>query len=293
MECFHIDTLRLHLDNALDVQMHHAMAVHLSICRRCADKLRTIQEDDARLRRGLANLKVPEVHGRSCYPAEALSAYVSGLLTAREAFDMEQHLHTCDGCLGEVMMLHKTRCLLQRESLLVPPRRLVTAVQQACTGAEQAQEAGWEKCGTLIIQVAKEGLRFVKATLLPAHVQCTVGGHLLPAPALRSTPEASGAAALLDIQQTMRELVLHIGVWHEDGETVRLKVQLYKQGRPLARQRVSLVSHGRLLYASHTSSDGRLTFPRLPPGEYTLRIPQEHVETQVILRSAGETPPAR
>jgi hypothetical protein len=189
------------------------------------------------------------------------------------------------------MALHKTLRQLQRNPLLAPPARLVTAAQRAFAGGEHPSVL--EKLGALIIQVATEGLRFVEAALLPADVRITIGGHLLPAPAFRSMPEATGAAAFLDIQQKVRDLVLHIGALHEDGETVLLKVQLYKQGSPLARQRVSLLSHGRLLYSSNTSSNGAMAFPRLSPGEYTLRIPQESVETQVILRSSGETMPAK
>jgi hypothetical protein len=245
MECLNTEILCLYLDNELDTWTHHDVAAHLSRCQSCADKLRALQEDDARLRESCASRRAPEASGHACYRAEDLSAYASGLLTSWQTAGVEQHLHTCDTCLGEVMALHKTLRQLQRNPLLAPPARLVTAAQRAFAGGEHPSVL--EKLGALIIQVATEGLRFVEAALLPADVRITIGGHLLPAPAFRSMPEATGAAAFLDIQQKVRDLVLHIGALHEDGETVLLKVQLYKQGSPLARQRVSLLSHGRLL----------------------------------------------
>jgi hypothetical protein len=71
----------------------------------------------------------------------------------------------------------------------------------------------------------------------------------------------------------------------EDPETVLLKVRLARQGTPLVRKRVSLSGNGRLLYSSTTSASGEVAFSRLVPGEYTVRIPQENVETQLTLRA--------
>jgi anti-sigma factor RsiW len=280
----------MHFDHELDARLYADVAAHLSTCQRCADQLRALQEDNARLERAVVGQPAPEVHHPVCYSAEDLSAYASEVLTPQEAASIEQHLHTCDSCLGEVMALYRTRRLLQRDTLLAPPSRLVAAVRQEIAGVEPTSVL--QQLGTLIIQVATEGLRFLEAALLPGDVRFTVGGHLLPAVAFRSGPETTPAVAFLDMQQTVRELELHIGALHEARDTVLVKVQLYKQGKPLARRRVSLWGHGRLLSSANTSSHGEVDFPRLSPGEYTIRIPQEHVETHVVLRSAGETGPA-
>jgi anti-sigma factor RsiW len=283
--------LCMHLDNELDARMHANVVAHLRTCQRCTNTLRTLQENDARLSGALANPPVPPVYRHACYRMEDLSAYVSNALAAREATGVEEHLHTCDVCLGEVMALHRTLRLLQHDALLAPPARLTAAVRQEIAGTEPTSVL--EQLGTLIIQVATEGLRFLEAALLPADVRLAVGGHLLPAAALRSGPEVTQAVAFLDVQQTVRELELHIGALHEAGETVLLKVQLSRQGQALARRRVSLLEQGHLRSSVNTSSHGEVDFPRLSPGKYTLRIPQENVETHVILRSAGETTPAR
>ena len=56
------------------------------------------------------------------------------------------------------------------------------------------------------------------------------------------------------------------------------------------KQRVALAAGSRLLSSSMTSAQGVVEFPRLTPGEYTVRVPQEHVETQLVLRAEGATP---
>jgi anti-sigma factor RsiW len=290
MECLSTEMLCMHVDHELDARSYADVTAHLSTCQRCADKLRALQEDNARLRRVFAGPPALEAHHHTCYSAEDLSAYASGVLTPQEAASIEQHLHTCDICLGEVMALHRTLRLLQRDALLAPPSRLMAAVRQEIAGAEPTSVL--EQLSTLIIQVATEGLRFLEAALLPGDVRLTVGGHLLPAAAFRSGQETTQAVAFLDVRQTVRELELHLGALHEARETVLIKVQLYKRGQPLARRRVSLWGHGRLLSSANTSGHGEVDFPRLSPGEYTIRIPQENVETLVILRSAGEIEPA-
>jgi anti-sigma factor RsiW len=289
MECLNTETLNMHLDNALEAEARAAVTAHLGTCQRCTDKLRMLQMVDARLQDAWISLRSSVAAGRACQRAEVLSAYASDLLTLQEARDLEQHLHTCDVCLSEVMAIRRTLHLLKRDALLSPPASLVAVVQPASAGAPH--QSVLEHLGALLIQVATDGLQFLEAALLPEHVRLTVGGHLIPAAAFRSAPGEAVAVAFLDIRQTVRDLTLHIGAWHEDGQTVLLKVQLYKQEQPLARRRVSLLDNGRVLHSSATSRSGEVTFPRLTPGEYTLRIPQEHVETRIILRSAGATMP--
>jgi anti-sigma factor RsiW len=290
MECLSTEMLCMHFDHELDARIDADVNAHLSTCQRCVDRLQALREDHARLRRVFAGPPAPEVYHHACYSAEDLSAYASGVLTPQEAASIEQHLHTCDICLGEVMALHRTLRLLQRDTLLAPPARLMAAARQGSAGAELP--AALEQLGTLIIQVATEGLRFLEAALLPGDVRLTVGGHLLPAAAFRSGQEATQAVAFLEVRQTVRELELQLGALHEARDTVLVKVQLYKRGQPLVRRRVSLWGHGRLLASANTAGHGAVDFSRLAPGEYTIRIPQENVETHVILRSAGETEPA-
>jgi hypothetical protein len=66
-------------------------------------------------------------------------------------------------------------------------------------------------------------------------------------------------------------------------------VQARKHGGPLGHQRIELLRHGRLLYSAPTSASGESETLRLAPGAYTVRLPEEHVETQYILRSAHGT----
>ena len=102
--------------------------------------------------------------------------------------------------------------------------------------------------------------------------------------AFRSSQDDPDAAALIDLRQSIGDLDLHMQVLHEDGDTVLLRIELQKQAQPVAKTRVALVSGGRTRSSSRTSDTGEVDFPRLPPGDYTVRVPQENVETQLILR---------
>jgi hypothetical protein len=129
-------------------------------------------------------------------------------------------------------------------------------------------------------------LRFIEAALLPSYVDLAVGGHAMPGPAFRSPQEPTEAAALLDIRQTVRDLELYTRVLYESKEIVMLKIQIQKEGKPLAKRRVSLVRHARTLYSRNTSAKGAVEFPRLAPGRYIISIVQESVETELVLRSS-------
>jgi len=283
MECLTTEVLCLHIQHELDAQAQQQVETHLRTCQSCTDRLRTMQEHDAMLRSVLVRSQSRQVRGQRCCSAEELSAYANGLLTSQEMARCEQHLDTCDFCLGEVMAMRQVQRLLEHAATLTPPASVVAAARRGF--ARAAQPSVLERLGSLIIQVATDGLKFVEAVLLPEEVRLAINGYPLPAVAFRGAPAATEAVALLDIQETVRDLALSIQVLHEDRETVLVKIQVRKQGEPWARRQVILASAGRTLYARTTSSSGEVEFPRLAPGEYTLRLPQEHVETQLILRS--------
>ena len=291
MECLDTEIFCMHLDNELDAQTHAEVTEHLRTCQRCMDRLSAFAGNDARLRSVSPGLLTPQTPGQACYRAEDLSAYASGLIPAEEEARFEQHLHTCDGCLHEVMAMRGTLRLLRRAPLLAPPARLAAAVRRGFAGATPPSAV--EKLGTLIVQMAADGLKFIEALLLPEQVRLAIGGQLVPVGAWRSAPGSEGAVALLDIQQSVRDLDLQMRVLQETPETVVLTIQVKKQGKPLARKRVSLSVGGRLLYSSNTSAQGAVEFSRLAPGEYTVRIPPEHVEVQLVLRAAAGATPAR
>jgi anti-sigma factor RsiW len=283
MECLTTEVLCLHIQHELDAQTQQDVEAHLRTCQSCTDRLSTMQEHDTMLRSVLGRSQARQVRGQDCCSAEELSAYANGLLTPQETVQCEQHLDTCDFCLGEVMAMRRMQRLLKGAAVLTPPANVVAAARREFARAEQPSVL--EKLGSLIIQVATDGLKFVEALLLPEDVRLAINGYPLPAAAFRGAPAATEAVALLDIQQAGRDLALHIQVLHEDQETVLVKIQVRKQGEPWARRQVTLVSAGRTLYARNTSSSGEVEFPRLAPGEYTFRLPQEHVETQLVLRS--------
>jgi anti-sigma factor RsiW len=241
-----------------------------------------MQEHDTMLRIALGRSPSRPVRSQPCCSAEELSAYANGLCTPQEMARCEQHLDTCDFCLGEIMAMRHMQRLLKGAAVLTPPASLVAAARRGFAMAEPPSML--ERLGALIIQVATDGLTFVEAVLLPEDVRLAINGYPLPAAAFRSAPATTEAVALLDIQQTVRDLALRIQVLHEDRETVLVKLQVRKQGELWARRQVTLLRAGRTLYARHTSGRGEVEFAHLASGEYTLRLPQEHVETQLILR---------
>lgn len=283
MNCLDTELLSMHLDQELDPQLEREVSMHLNECQRCATTLRALQESDDRRVGALVQTRSMPPVDPTCYRAEELSAYASGLLTLQEAQPIDQHLFTCDVCLREVMAIQRMQTMLRQEALSAPPAHLVAAAQRASTSVRPP--ATVERLGTIIVQVVRDGLKFIEATLLPEHARLTVGGHLVPAGAFRSPQGDADVAAVLDLEQTVGDVILRIQVLHEDQQSVLLRLQVQKQGSPWGRRRVSLLSGGRTLSARQTSDGGEVEFPRLPPGDYMVRLAQENIETHLILRT--------
>ena len=282
MECLDTETLCMYMDDELDASERQAVEAVLSTCQHCAQRLQSLREHDTMLQNALlSSAPAPVSSCDDCDPQQ-LSAYASQQLPAEEMALVEQHLRTCEACLQDVLSMRRMRRLLYSEPLLTPPPSLVA---QARAGwATNPRRTVVEQLGTLVVQVAQNGLKFIESLGLPDEVRFAVGGQLAPVGAFRSAPDDPDAAALIDLRQTVDDLDLHMQVLHEDGETVLLHIELQKQAQPIAKTRVALVSDGRTRSSSRTSDTGEVDFPRLPPGDYTVRVPQENVETQLILR---------
>lgn len=285
MECLNTELLCMYLGNEMEADLQAEVTEHLRTCQRCTDAWRTLMAQDARLRSAPPSPQRPAERRQACYSGEVFSAYVQDLLTASEESRFEQHLHTCDVCLREVTVLSNTLLLMQRQPLTAPPVSLSAAVQSNFRAA--GQPSVMTQLGAVVIQIATDGLKFLEALLISEEVRLAIGGQLIPARAFRSTAGGVVAAGFLEIQESVGVLDLQLSVLQEDASTVELTVQLRKQGQPLARQRVALAVDGRLLSSGTTSTQGVVEFSRLSPGEYTIRVPQENVETRLVLRAAA------
>ena len=281
MECLDTETLCRYMDDELDASAREAVEAVLSTCQHCAERLQSLREHDTILQNALLSA-APESVSRCdrCDPQQ-LSAYASQQLPAEEMALVEQHLRTCEACLQDVLSMRRMMRLLHSEPLLTPPSSLVAQVRAGF--ATRPSPTVVEQWGTLVVQVARNGLKFLESLDLPDEVRFAVGGQLAPAGAFRSRREDADAA-LIDLRQTADDLDLRMQVLHEEGDTVLLHIALQKQAQPIAKTRVALVSGGRTRSSSRTSDTGEVDFPRLPPGSYTVRVPQENVETQLILR---------
>jgi anti-sigma factor RsiW len=272
----------MYLDDELDASARKAVEAVLSTCQHCAERLQSLREHDTLLQNVLLSAAPEAVSLCASSDPQQLSAYASQQLPAEEMDRVEQHLHTCDACLQDVLAMRRMMRLLRSEPLLTPPPSLVAQARAGFAAGPGPTVV--EQLGTLVVQVARNGLKFVESLGLPDEVRFAVGGQLAPAGAFRSTRDDPDAAALIDLRQTVDELDLHMQVLHEDGDTILLHIELRKQAQPIAKTRVALVSGGRTRSSSRTSDAGAVDFPRLPPGHYTVRVPQENVETQLILR---------
>ena len=282
MECLDTEMLCRYIDDELDAAAREAVEAVLSTCRHCAERLQSLREHDTILQNALISAAPESVSRCDSSDPQQLSAYASQQLPAEEMTLVEQHLRTCEACLQDVLSMRRMMRVLHRAPLLTPPPSLVAQVRAGF--ATRPGPAVVEQLGTLVVQVARNGLKFLESLGLPDEVRFAVGAQLAPAGAFRSTREDPDAATLIDLRQTVDELDLHMQVLHEDGDTVLLHIELQKQAQPIAKTRVALVSGGRTRSSSRTSDAGEVDFPRLPPGDYTVRVPQENVETQLILR---------
>jgi anti-sigma factor RsiW len=272
----------MYMDDELDASAREAVEAVLSTCQHCAERLQSLREYDTVLQNTLLSSTPESVSRCDSRNPQQLSAYASQQLPAEGRALVEQHLRTCEACLQEVLSMRRMMRLLHSEPLLTPPPRLGAQVRAGL--ATSPRPTVVEQLGTLVVQVARNGLKFLESLSLPDAVRFAVDGQLAPAGAFRSTREDPDAAALIDLRQTVDELDLHMQILHENGDTVLLHIELQKQAQPIAKTRVALVSGGRTRSSSRTSDAGEVDFPRLPPGDYTVRVPQENVETQLILR---------
>lgn len=282
MECLDTETLCRYIDDELDAAAREAVEAVLSTCQHCAERLQSLREHDTILQNALLSAAPESVSRCDSSDPQQLSAYASQQLPAEEMPLVEQHLRTCEACLQDVLSMRRMMRVLHRAPLLTPPSSRVAQVRAGF--ATRPGPAVVEQLGTLVVQVARNGLKFLESLGLPDEVRFAVGAQLAPAGAFRSTREVPDAATLIDLRQTVDELDLHMQVLHEDGDTVLLHIELQKRAQPIAKTRVALVSGGRTRSSSRTSDAGEVDFPRLPPGDYTVRVPQENVETQLILR---------
>lgn len=283
MECLDTETLCQYMDNELDASARSAVEASLSACDHCAEQLQALQRHDTMLQNAWQGSTTPLVSTCDCGNPSQLSGFVSRQLPEAEMALVEQRLRTCETCLHDVVAMRRMMRLLTDEPLLSPPAELVAKAQTEF--ATSARSSVVEQLGTLVVQVARNGLKFIESIGLPDELRFAVGGQLAPAGAFRSSPDAPEADARIDLQQTIGDLDLQMQILHEDGETVLLQIGIRKQGQPLARKRISLLTEGRTRYSNRTSGTGDVEFPRLPPGEYTVRVAQENVETQLVLRS--------
>jgi len=282
--------LSMYLDGELDHAASQTLAAHLTSCQRCGQTVRrweAVQRamGEAFMRRTESR---SEVRDSACTRPAELSSYANGLLTEHEQEAVEDHLRRCDPCLAEVMALRHTLRRLRKDQWLSPPDPLAQRARQAIMAGEQT--GGIRQLGRVVIQVAKRGLKVLDLSGASPALDLQV--LLLPTPATafrrRSEDDQSGWSQALEIQAMVGTLELTIKLLHEQDETVGGTIWVQKEGQPLSRARVTLRKAGRTVYSRRLSLDGHMNLPQLTPGEYVMSIPEEGVETMVLLQASAE-----
>ncbi len=163
MECVDNETLNQYIDGELDTAMQAMVEAQIQNCTYCTERLQKLQQQDQLLMQALGRQGTSQRQRCDCGKPEQLCAYVHKQLSPPEVAEVEQRLQTCAVCLGEVMGMRKMLRLQQQEALLQPPAHLVAQVKQ--------EIAPSPSLGTLVIQVAQAGLKFLESLRLPDHVQ--------------------------------------------------------------------------------------------------------------------------
>lgn len=278
----HLELLVLsqHADGELPPAEAHAAAEHLASCPDCRERLARM----SRLSRKAAHaaavgapvLLDDDDRPGGCPSPSLLAGWADATLPGAERATLEQHLASCDPCLGDVLEARRLLARLDAEGPLPVPAALQARVASLWTRPEAEPGA----LTRLVIRVARAG-----AELLESHLVAPFRDLVetaTPLPATRSTGAAE-AARSFTLHGPGATIVASIAAAGDSvGLTLRLEAE---DGEPLADQRVFLRRHGRSLYSARTGVDGVLRMPGIEHGVYEVDCPGIATAFQLDLRA--------
>lgn len=173
-----------------------------------------------------------------CPDAESLALYLENRLEKRQRQMMEKHFVTCETCLEEVIVC----AALKKEE----------RVKEAIKGPVE-----------VVVKFLKRTVEIISdleaITVLPPPVQVVIRGSLQPIP-----PTAR-------FNMDLDEMTVEIAVTKTNGETGEIRINTYKDNKPLDKIRISLLSGDKEM-ASYLTKKGQVNFDYDRMGNYLIRL---------------------
>ena len=277
----HVDLLVLsqHADGELPPSEARTVAEHVASCPACGAQLARM----TRLTRaaGSANAALhgtmldDDARPASCPSPSLLAGWGDATLPAAARRTLEQHLESCDACLGDVLAARRLLARLDATDALPVPDALRERVASRWT-APAAEPSALTR---LVIRVGRAGAELIESHLV-APLRDLVEAAT-PLPAVRSGSVATEARTFT-LHGPDATIVASIA-GERDGVGLTLRLE-GDDGEPLADQRVFLRRHGRSLYSARTGVDGVLRMPGIEHGVYEVDCPGIATAFQLDLR---------
>jgi hypothetical protein len=213
-----------------------------------------VEKVETVLRRLLSSHR--EGAGRAdCVTEEVLAEYLSGQ-SGEESQDMiEAHVAACSACADDIVAAYKAA---QHSEVETCPQPLV-AKAMVLVPAETDSENFLD----VVVRLVLDSLELVTTSgqFVAAAAAAEVRGKA-------KTPDSG----ILEVEKELGEFKITVEVERTESDlcqvTVRVKA---KNGSVAEGIRLSLVSGGRE-HASYLARQGAVTFDRIPPGDYRLKV---------------------
>jgi hypothetical protein len=197
-----------------------------------------------------------EESGRAdCIAEEVLGEYLSGLLGEETQRTIEAHLAACSACADDLVAAYKAP---QDSTEELCPQQLVDRAL-ALIPAEE----GGEDFLDLVVRLVLDSLELM-----------TTSGQLVSATASAQVrgKEKSTDNGILQVKKDLGEFEVTVEVERTESDLCQVAVMVKpKNGSAAEGLRLSLVSGGRE-QASYLARQGAVTFDRIPPGDYRLKV---------------------
>ncbi|MFN8600403.1 MAG: zf-HC2 domain-containing protein [Candidatus Binatia bacterium] len=277
----HVDLLVLsqHADGELPPSEARTVAEHVASCPACGAQLARM----TRLTRaaGSANAALhgtmldDDARPASCPSPSLLAGFGDAALPAAARTMLEQHVESCDPCLGDVLAARRLLSRLDATEALPVP----AALRERVASRWLAPAAEPSALTRLVIRVGRAGAELIESHLV-APLRDLVEAAT-PLPAVRSGSVATEARTFT-LHGPDATIVASIA-GERDGVGLTLRLE-GDDGEPLADQRVFLRRHGRSLYSARTGVDGVLRMPGIEHGVYEVDCPGIATAFQLDLR---------
>lgn len=285
MKCITEEHLSGYVDQELSPEMMALVREHISQCPVCEAKCADLAGFEKELQSAVLSRQTsrdvlkPIQDPESCPDETSLVGYLEGHLKADEEMTIERHLRECDACLMKVNHFAKLQALgaaKTRVSVPTPVADKVTALWESdhtnstFGGAVEAviQRIG-DKLQVVLEHCKPENLTWKPLSLQPVLLRQN-GGAAEPSPV-----GTSGVWIHKSFPEQNIELQLKVVL--EKDESMGLEIALLKNKQAYGNCRLSLYQREALLISKASSSRGQVVFPKMGPGQYTLKIQKEKI----------------